>query len=427
MMTLLAPPPSVLSSPQRRCQVLLMLYLPGQTVTPEIVGRVNGVDGAIARQDIAETSDEIQRYHRLNIITQQDGSYRIEGTALDRRLCLLHWLRRALRLCPDFVQHNFTPALKSELRQHGIAKALYDDTNLHALVNLCARRLNRQFETRDREFLRLYLQYCLVQHHYGQTPEFSEPQLMWMRMRAEYLAAQEIVRHWQRRVAQAPHINEHCFLALLFMMLRTPDPLRDCHPQDLRLREAIRGMIARFRELSGMAFSDEQGLADQLYVHLCQALDRSLFGIGIDNTLPEEITRLYPRLMRTTRNAFTTFEEEYGVTFSDEEVGLVAVIFGAWLMQESDLQEKQVLLLTGNNEALEMELEQQLRELTLLPLNIKRLTLHAFQQEGAPKEVALIVTPYTTSLPLFSPPLIHAAEMPLGDHQRQRIRELLEH
>ncbi|EKM6427623.1 stationary phase inducible protein CsiE [Cronobacter sakazakii] len=424
-MTLLCPPPSVLSSPQRRCQVLLMLYLPGQTITPEMLGRLNGVDGAIARQDIAETGDEIKRYHRLSIITQQDGSYRIEGTALDRRLCLLHWLRRALRLCPEFIQQHFTPALKNELRQHGIATALYDDTNLHALVNLCARRLNRQFEPRDVQFLRLYLQYCLVQHHYGQTPEFTEPQQLWMRARAEFLAAQEIVRHWQRRVAQSPHENEHCFLALLFMMLRTPDPLRDAHPEDHRLRHAVLSLIARFRELSGMAFSDEQGLADQLYIHLCQALDRSLFGIGIDNALPEEINRLYPRLMRTTRKAFDSFEEEYRVTFSDEEVGLVAVIFGAWLMQEADLHEKQVLLLTGNDPALEAEIEQQLRELTLLPLNIKHLTLHTFQQEGAPKEVALIVTPYTTSLPLFSPPLIHAT-LPLGEHQQQRIREILE-
>ncbi|ELQ6126001.1 stationary phase inducible protein CsiE [Cronobacter dublinensis] len=425
MMTLLCPPPSVLSSPQRRCQVLLMLYLPGQTITPESLGRLNGVDGAIARQDIAETGDEIQRYHRLSIITQQDGSYRIEGTALDRRLCLLHWLRRALRLCPQFIQQHFTPALKSELRQHGIATALYDDTNLHALVNLCARRLNRQFEARDVQFLRLYLQYCLVQHHYGLTPEFTEPQQLWMRARAEFLAAQEIVRHWQRRVAQSPHVNEHCFLALLFMMLRTPDPLRDAHPEDHRLRQAVGSLIARFRELSDMAFSDEQGLADQLYIHLCQALDRSLFGIGIDNALPEEINRLYPRLMRTTRKAFDRFEEEYRVAFSDEEVGLVAVIFGAWLMQEADLHEKQVLLLTGNDAQLEADIEQQLRELTLLPLNIKHLTLHTFQQEGAPKEVALIVTPYTTSLPLFSPPLIHAT-LPLGEQQQQRIREILE-
>lgn len=424
MMTQLCSPPSVLSSPQRRCQMLLMLYLPG-TVTPELIGQINGVDGGIARQDIVETSSEIQRYHRLSIMTHPDGSYRIEGAPLDRRLCLLHWLRRAMRLCPHFVQQHFTPSLKTELRQRGIPIACYDDTNLHALVNLCGRRLNRQFESRDTQFLRLFLQYCLMEQHNGQSPGFNEVQNLWTAQRAEYLAAQEIMRHWQRRVPVAPHQDEQLFLALMFMMLRVPDPLKDNQPQDIQLRLAVAELISAFRTLSGMAFSDETGLATQLYVHLAQALDRCLFGIGIDNALPEEITRLYPRLMRTTREACAQLETHYGIHFSDEELGLIAIIFGAWLMQESDIQEKQVLLLTGNDRQLEEQIEHQLRELTLLPLTIKYLSVHTFQKEGASKEVTLIITPYHTSLPLFSAPLIHAT-LPLGEHQQQRIREILE-
>ena len=94
-------------------------------------------------------------------------------------------------------------------------------------------------------------------------------------------------------------------------------------------------------------------------------------------------------------------------------------------MQENDLHEKQVLLLTGGDPALEQELERQLRELTLLPLNIKYLTLHAFQKQGAPKDVTLVVTPYLTPLPLFSPPLIHA-EQPLSVNQRDHIQQMLE-
>ncbi|MCT4707188.1 stationary phase inducible protein CsiE [Enterobacteriaceae bacterium H16N7] len=425
MMTLLSPPPSVLSSPQRRCHLLLMLYLPGLTVTPEILGRINGVDSHKALQDIADTGDEIQRYHRLAMITEPDGSYRIEGTALDRRLCLLHWLRRGLRLCPLFVQQHFAPTLKEQLRRQGIAKALYDETNLQALVSLCARRLQRQFDSRDMQFLSLYLQYCLHQHQLGVTPEFNDRQREWTRARPEFLAAQDIARHWTRRVRLPAHEDEQLFLALLFQMLRMPDPIRDDHEQDVRLRTSISRTIGRFRDLAGMSFSDEQGLSDQLYIHLAQALDRSLFAIGIDNSLPEEITRLYPKLMRTTREAFNQFEADYGVRFSDEEMGLVAVIFGAWLMQENDLQEKQVLLLTGNNLELEQQIEQQLRELTLLPLNIKHLTVHGFQKEGAPKEVVLVITPYSTSLPLYSPPLLHAT-LPLVDHMQQRIREILE-
>ncbi|MBM3071393.1 stationary phase inducible protein CsiE [Lelliottia sp. RWM.1] len=417
--------PSVLSSSQRRCQVLLMLYLPDAAVTAQSIIAANGVDDAIARQDIAETRDEIQRYHRLDIVSHHDGSYRIEGTALNQRLCLLHWLRRSLRLCPHFVTHQFTPALKTALKQHGIARTLYDDTNLRALINFCSRKLQRQFECRDIQFLQLFLQYCLIQHHLGKTPQFSHIQRNWTQSRSEYFTAQEIVRHWKRRVARIPHVDEQLFLALLFMMLRTPDPAMDKHQQDERLRRTIVRMIARFRSQTGMHFSDEQGLTDQLYIHLAQALDRSLFDVGIDNSLPEEIHRLYPRLLRTTKDVLFELEAEFGLRFSDDEMSLVAVIFGAWLMQESDLHEKQVVLLTGDDQACEALIEQQLREITLLPLNIRYLSLKTYQKEGAPREAALVVTPYATTLPLFSPPLIHAVEA-LNMQQQEHIRAMLE-
>ena len=142
-------------------------------------------------------------------------------------------------------------------------------------------------------------------------------------------------------------------------------------------------------------------------------------------TLPEEFARLYPRLVRTTRAALAGFESEYGVHLSDEESGLVAVIFGAWLMQENDLHEKQIILLTGNDSEREAQIEQQLRELTLLPLNIKHMSVKAFLQTGAPRGATLIIAPYTMPLPLFSPPLIYT-DLTLTTHQQEQIRKMLE-
>lgn len=417
--------PSAPSSPQRRCQILLMLYLPELCVTPESISQINSVNDVLARQDLADIRHEIQRHHRLNIVTLADGSYRIEGKPLDQRLCLLFWLRRSLRLCPQFIRERFTPSLKIRLRQAGISRILYDDTNLHALVNRCSRSLSRQFDSRDIAFLRLYLQYCLLQQQPQNTPTFSAQQRRWVQESAEYQIATEIARHWQRRTRQEAHPDEHLFLALLFMLLKVPDPRRDQHLQEIRLSRSISQLIDRFQQLSGYVFSDRNRLRDQLYVHIAQALNRALYGIGIDTSLPEEVHRLYPRLMRTTLAAVAPLEAGYGLRFSSEELGLIAVIFGAWLMQESDLQEKQVVLLTGDNTALEKELEQQLRELTLLPLNIKYQSLHAFQREGLPKGAALVITPYAVTLPLFSPPLIHAAE-PLSVRQRQHICQMLE-
>ncbi|MEG0099876.1 MAG: stationary phase inducible protein CsiE [Citrobacter sp.] len=424
MMSTLAPP-SVLSAPQRRCHVLLTLFQPGQIATTQTFRTLNGVDDDVVREDIIGAGIEIQRYHRLTIIATQNGGYQIEGTTLNQRLCLLHWLRRGLRICPRFITEQFTPALKIELKQRGIARTLYDDTNLHALINLCSRRLQKPFECRDIQFLRLFLQYCLLQHHAGINPEFNPLQQRWAQSCAEYTLAEEIGRHWQRRVMQSAPLGESLFMALLFSMIRIPDPIRDNHQQDRRLHLAIARLVLRFREIGNVRFSDEQGLNDQLYIHLGQALNRSMFAIGIDNTLPEEFSRLYPRLVRTTREALKGFEAEYDVHFSEEETGLVAVIFGAWLMQEKDLHEKQIILLTGTNERLEAHIEQQLRELTLLPLNVKHMPMQDFQKQGLPRGVALIITPYTTPLPLFSPPLIHA-DLSLTPHQQQQIRKILE-
>lgn len=156
------------------------------------------------------------------------------------------------------------------LKQQGIARTLYDDTNLHALINLCSRRLQKPFECRDIQFLRLFLQYCLLQHHAGITPEFNPLQQRWAQSCAEYALAEEIARHWQRHVMQSAPPGESLFMALLFSMIRIPDPIRDNHQQDRRLRLAIARLVLRFREYGNVRFSDEQGLNDQLYIHLAQ-------------------------------------------------------------------------------------------------------------------------------------------------------------
>jgi hypothetical protein len=89
------------------------------------------------------------------------------------------------------------------------------------------------------------------------------------------------------------------------------------------------------------------------------------------------------------------------------------------------LQEKQILLLTDADAELEQAVEQQIREATLIPLNIKYQTLDDFHQQGAPSGVAMIVTPYPTQT-IDADPLIIFTQLPLTKEERKRIRSLLE-
>ncbi|MTD28532.1 stationary phase inducible protein CsiE [Erwinia sorbitola] len=421
MMSAHSPEISVLSSPQRRCHLLLMLCLPEFIVTVDSVCQLNSVDPALTRQDIAEVAEEIQRYHRLAIEQDSLGMLRIIGTHLDQRLCLLHSLRRALRLSPDFIHNEFSAAIRHQLRMLPVDKALYDEQNLTALIQHCSLYLGREFSSRDGHFLQVWLRYSLAWHC---RPEFTLQQQQWLRGKSEYALAKNIGHCWRKRGYQATD-SEIDLLALLFSQLHIPLVQHIDGDHERQLFHAVELLIQRFQALSGMVFSNDAGLSTQLYTHLAQALERTLFSIGIDHSLVEDIAQQYPRLLRTTREAIAAFEQQYSVQFSDEEMGLIVIIFGAWLMQESALQEKQVLLLIGRDSELERLVERQLRELTLLPLNIKYQDVSDFQRHSAPKGIALVITPYATPLPLYSPPLIHA-ELPLGEHQQRSIRLLLE-
>ncbi|MSE16595.1 stationary phase inducible protein CsiE, partial [Pantoea agglomerans] len=64
---------------QRQCHLLLLLFLPTPVLTLEKVCQLNGVDPAVARQDIADVGLEIQRYHQLELHQMVDGSFRLHG------------------------------------------------------------------------------------------------------------------------------------------------------------------------------------------------------------------------------------------------------------------------------------------------------------------------------------------------------------
>ncbi len=108
-------PPSVLSAPQRRCQILLTLFQPGLTATTATFSELNGVDDDIASLISAKQDRRSCAIINSHVTAGYDGSYRVEGTALNQRLCLFHWLRRGFRLCPSFITSDFTPALKSDV------------------------------------------------------------------------------------------------------------------------------------------------------------------------------------------------------------------------------------------------------------------------------------------------------------------------
>jgi len=385
------------------------------------LGQINGVDIATIDKDLVQVQREIRKLHHLEI----DALFHVQGKALDQRLCLLQALRRGLRSSPAFIDDHFKPWLDKQLAQYAALASSCASDKLILLINRCESELGQAFTSRDRLFLQLYIPWCLLQNAQDRHVTLTTQQQQWLHIKPESRAADALYAQLQQACGGLFTSLDRDFFILLLTLLKQHRHDSSGSELDQRLMQAVKQLIASFQDVSGMTFSSDEGLFRQLFAHLGPMIERCKFDIGIENQLQDEVERMYPRLMRTTREALHNFAVHYQITLSEAEVGLIAVIFGAWLMQGNALQEKQILLLTNHNSELEHAVEQQIREATLIPLNIKYQTLAAFHQYGAPSGVAMIVTPYATKTTDADPLVIHT-QLPLAKDQRKRIRSLLE-
>ncbi|MDN0087568.1 stationary phase inducible protein CsiE [Yersinia nurmii] len=421
-MSLDTTPVPELSGQQRRCHALLLLFTPTLPVKLETISQLNGVGLPTTRQDIAEVANEIQRFYHLDIRTNPAEDCQLQGTLLNKRLCLIHWLRRGLRYCPEFIDNNFVPALHQALQWQGENAVL---PPLQAIVEQCEHHLPRPLDERDRYFLQIYLAYAVWENQQQSYPQLEQQQVTWLSQKVELTAAESLFYTLNNQLPQPLASSERDVFILTLTMIKAHSYSSNHSPEDARLMDSIHRLLERFQQISGMVFSSDDELISQLFAHLAPAIERCRFHIGVDNILLDEISSKYPRLLRTTREALTDFEREYQIEFSADELGLIAISFGAWLMQGNALQEKQILLLTDGNPELEQRVEQQLRELTLLPLYIKYLSYSEYLKSGAPPGANLVISPYKREAPEPTPPLIQVL-LPLTKADQIAIRRWLE-
>ncbi|CNI13738.1 stationary phase inducible protein CsiE [Yersinia thracica] len=410
-----------LSGQQRRCHMLLMLFMPASRVQLEAISQLNGVEQPTTRQDIAEVTHEIQCFYHLQLRANADDSCLIQGSRLDKRLCLIHWLRRGVRYCPEFIEHYFAPSLYHALSWDN--QLISED--LPHIIAQCEPYLIRHINEKDRQFLQLYLAYCAWENRQHALPELSPTQQQWLARKPALAAADSLFHSFNPLLGDPLNKIERDVLILMLTMIKAHNYHGSQSAEDSRLNKAIDQLVMHFQQLSGMTLSSNELLMSQLFAHLAPAIERCYFNIGIDNSSLEEVNRQYPRLLRTTQQALVAFEQEYQIQFSADEVALIAISFGAWLMQGNALQEKQILLLTRNNSELEQQVEQQIRELTLLPLHIKYLPYDVYLRSGAPAGTAVVLTPYAVGRPESTPPLIQVL-LPMSAQQNQQLRRLLD-
>ena len=416
-------PPPPLSRSQRQSYLTLLLVIADQPLNTVQLQTPDMPAVSEITEDLHLLTDILHNNYQLQLVVLPGEGYRLTGSELQKRICLFSHFRRLLRLAPSLAE---IIALKVEQRMQSrkTGPLVFDEGSLTQLIpatlpsQMCS-HLNASSVL----LLQLVLNYTFAS---AERVRFNSRQREWLGAK-EWLPMARNIAAYCRHQGVPPTLlpeDEIRFLTLLLTLLDTPSGnLQHGHLQT-QLMAATGQLISRFGRLSSIDISGNLSLQHRLYCHLSLAIERHYFSIGIDSSISNELIDMYPGMLRLTSQALSVFEQQYQLTFSRQETMLIALLLVSGAMEVTGYEERQIIVLTNDNPELEQEVERILRESVLLPVTVHRQTLNSFRQYGAPRGVALVISPYIVQLPLFSPPLIHT-ELPMTDHQQECIRKIL--
>lgn len=299
--------------------MLLMLFMPAHKVQLDTISQFNGVDLATTRQDIAEVASEIQRFYHLELNASADDYYQINGSRLDKRLCLIHWLRRGLRYCPHFIEHYFSPTYIKRWRgimacwrrlcddqlygnqfydnqfydNQFYGNQLYDNQLYDKSFTSVNSHLNRQLSEKIVSFATVFGVLCLGKSTAHRATIIHDPTTM-VRTKPARVAADHLFNSLNRLLIPPLGLIERDMLILMLTMIKAHHYHSTQSPEDARLIAAIKQLIHRFKRLSGMHFSCDDSLVSQLFAHLAPPLSVAILILGSTIHSPKISVRCIP-------------------------------------------------------------------------------------------------------------------------------------
>lgn len=414
-----------LSAEERRDHLLLHLACHTAPLFTPRLSEINHVSRNTTLDDLHKLRSCLQEKHGLALIVSKKQGYCIEGKRLALRLCVQQLLQRNLKYSDT----------QTETRIAGVLAAYLDDFSMDADrvkgvieqgILLAEYHQGWPFTDKDKRVLHYMLAFSLLDSLRGGHCDFSAPQSALLREQQACETAALLNRHLATMLSVPAFFDNTLFFSLLLSACKRLQSSPTDAVEDRRLVGVIQAMITRFQALSGVYITDVALLISRLFSHLGPAIHRCLFGIQNENVMREEVSQRYPLIFRLCRQIIALLEQEYRIAVNDDELGYIAVSFAAWLDRRPETGEQQVLLLTEGGLSSTAILENQLRNLTVVPLAIVSCSASQLQQQGIPEKTRLIVS--TIPLPVARPdamPFIQVQHM-LTEADRQQLRLILE-
>lgn len=414
-----------LSAEERRDHILLHLACSSSPLFTQHLSQINRVSRNTTLDDLTALKTFLSRGYPLSLSVTKKQGYQLTGNRLTLRTCIQQLLQRTLKYADVQAETRISQVMMSNLAVTGIDGHRVQHRIRQGLT-LAEKQLQRTFTDKDRRMLHYMMMFSLLDAAHGNYPEFTPAQRDFLREQSECETAAMLSDFLAQALPTATCSANTMYFTLLFCASKN----LGCHPGDIpenhRLLLAVRHLITQFQANSGVYLSDISQLEFRLVAHLGPALRRCLFNMRSENVLREEVIRRYPLIFRICRQIIVSLELEYQVTFDDNELSYVAISFAAWLDRRPETSEKQIVLVTEGGLSSTALLENQLRHVTVLPLNILHRSLSQLRQQGVPPHSHLVVS--TVALPMTIAEDIGFIQTRhlMTEGEKQQLRSMLE-
>ncbi|TNV12488.1 PRD domain-containing protein [Buttiauxella sp. B2] len=413
-----------LNAEERRDNLLLHLACHNQPASRHL-SELNRVSRNTTLNDICLLKTHLQQ-HRLTLVINKKQGYRIDGSNLARRLAVQQMLQHTLKFSDYQAETRIAQILLCQLNDMGIQEHRVKHV-IDKQLQLTEQQLNRVFTDKDRRSLQYMILFSLVDTLRGRVPEFTSIQSRFLREQSEC----EVAAGLNAVLAQQLPLPELSGNTLFFSLLLSASKKVKSHQENIskdnRLMVVVKKLIEQFQALSGVYLQDVHQLESRLISHLGPAIHRCLFGIHSENVLKEEILQRYPMIFRLCRQIIISLEREYHVAFCDDELSYVVISFAAWLDRRPETGEQHLLLVTEGGLSSTAILENQLRNLTVLPLNIEQVSASQLQLQGIGPHIRLVVSTIGLSCQLLAHTRFIQTQHLLTEGEKQQIRLMLKH
>lgn len=414
-----------LTAEERRDNLLLHLACRIQPAFTQQLSEFNRVSRNTTLDDISRLKKHLQQ-HQLVLAVDKKRGYRIEGSDLALRLAVQQVLQHALKYSDNQAETRIAQILSGQLTAAGLdassASQVIDEQLLVA-----EQQLNRAFSDKDRRALHYLILFSLVDTQRGHYPQFTPVQTDFLRAQAECEVAASLNAALTCQLRFPDVSGNTLFLSLLLSASKKVTPCQSGACEDSRLMTVVKQLIERFQALSGVYLQDINQLESRLFSHLGPAVLRCLFGMRSENALRNEILQRYPLIFRLCRQIIVSVEQDYQVTFCDDELSYIVISFAAWLDRRPETGEQHLLLVTEGGLSSTAILENQLRNLTVLPLHIELMSASQLQQQGVGPHIRLVVSTIALSCQIPAHAGFIQTQHMLTEGEKQQLRLMLEH